>query len=467
MNDVAALLVGAGMSQPCGLPSWKELLRMPLAEIKLDIEKETDLLSAAQYYANVKGRRSDLTQHIINLFTKKNISHSDSHALLASLPIKYVWTTNYDTLLEDAYRACVKKVDVKRKPEDLCYSIPGRDVIIHKMHGDITIAGDITLISDDYESYHRRNELFSTAFKNDIATKTFLFIGFSMSDPNILGILGQMKEKLGNHVRQHFCIYKNIHKDDIGENGNLEYARTREELWIANLKRYGIEIVRVNSYKEIDNLLKTIKQYILSKSVFISGSAEDYGVYSKEDAEFFIHQLSYKLVEKGYRVVSGFGKGVGDSVINGVLSYAYSQGQNIGNRLLTLPFPQNIKNPDEREKRWKKYREDMISRAGNAIFIFGNKYSENKLSDTQEIVLASGVRQEFAIAKAQGLKVYPIVQTGYVAKELWSSVSKELEHYYESVELLQTVKIMNDVPADKVDELVTAIINCIDASQNL
>lgn len=467
LNDCAAVLVGAGMSKPCGLPTWRELLRAPLKEIGLNVDKETDLLSAAQYFTNVKNRRSDLTQHIINLFTAQRAKPSTAHQLLASLPIKYVWTTNYDTLLEQAFEEQGKKVDTKRKPEDMCYPIPMRDVVIHKMHGDITLAGDITLITDDYEEYQTKNELFSNALKTDLSSKTFLFIGFSMSDPNILNMLGYMKQKLGKHVRPHFCIYKNIQKQDLDEPKDLSYAKSREALWIENLKRYGIEVIRIDSYEEIDTILKEIKRYVLSKSVFISGSADVYSPLEKEVAKSFIHNLAFKLAERGYKIVTGFGKGVGSSVIHGVLSFAYRQGRTIEGKLLAMPFPYDIKNKAERDEKWKQYREDMIAQAGNAIFIFGNKYNENKLSDGRELTNADGVRKEFRIAEAQGLKLFPVGQTGYAAKELWQTVSENKDLYYQTSELQNEVQIMNDIPIDRTSELVNAIVNCIDLSQDI
>ena len=45
----AAVFAGAGLSRPSGFVDWKGLLR-PLAEdIDLDVDKEKDLLSVAQF----------------------------------------------------------------------------------------------------------------------------------------------------------------------------------------------------------------------------------------------------------------------------------------------------------------------------------------------------------------------------------------------------------------------------------
>lgn len=464
LNDCAAVFVGAGMSIPCGLPSWRELLRTPLEEIELNADKETDLITVAQYYTNVKNRRSDLTHHVISQFLQKKPLPSAAHKLLAALPIKQIWTTNYDSLLEQALESQGKRVDVKRKAVDMCYPVPQRDVVVYKMHGDITLPSEITLISDDYESYRSRNELFVNALKTDLATKSFLFIGFSMSDPNILGMLSDMKQMLGKHVRQHYCIYKNIQEADIGEECNFEYEQKRENLWIENLKRYGIEIIRIDDYAEIETILKIIKQKVLSRSIFISGSAEEYGALPREDAEAFMHNLAYRLAERGYKIVSGFGLGVGNSIINGVLTYAYEQGQTIEGKLLTHPFPQNIKDANERKRKWSKYRKDIISQAGIAIFIFGNK-TEKTSSSRQHIINAAGVEEEFEIAKEQNLILLPIAQTNYAAKKIAGLMANEMERFYATEELRNAITIMNQIPIDKYEQLVDSIIKCIDEAQ--
>ena len=48
------------------------------ADIRLDIDKETDLISVAQYYKNeMGGNRNGLNQEILNQFTK-NTNHNST-----------------------------------------------------------------------------------------------------------------------------------------------------------------------------------------------------------------------------------------------------------------------------------------------------------------------------------------------------------------------------------------------------
>jgi SIR2-like domain len=77
--------------------------------------------------------------------------------------------------------------------ENLSYSVPGSDATVYKMHGDCSLPHDAVLTKDDYEGYDQKRELFSTALRGDLVSKTFLFIGFSFDDPNLSQILSKIR----------------------------------------------------------------------------------------------------------------------------------------------------------------------------------------------------------------------------------------------------------------------------------
>ena len=52
INGDAAVFAGAGLSAPLGFVNWKNLLKDLAEEINLDINKESDLVSVAQYHFN-------------------------------------------------------------------------------------------------------------------------------------------------------------------------------------------------------------------------------------------------------------------------------------------------------------------------------------------------------------------------------------------------------------------------------
>ena len=53
----AAVFAGAGLSIPAGMVNWKELLRDIARDIGLDVNKEDDLITVAQFHVNERRGR--------------------------------------------------------------------------------------------------------------------------------------------------------------------------------------------------------------------------------------------------------------------------------------------------------------------------------------------------------------------------------------------------------------------------
>lgn len=132
----AAIFAGAGMSVGAGFVDWKGLLKDVAEELDIKIRDYTNLVDLAQYYVNSTRNRSELSHAILNAFP---ISAKPlvNHEILASLPIRTYWTTNFDKLIETSlYNAC-KVYDVKSSPSSLAIAKDKSDAIVYKMHGDV------------------------------------------------------------------------------------------------------------------------------------------------------------------------------------------------------------------------------------------------------------------------------------------------------------------------------------------
>ena len=93
------------------------------------------------------------------------------------------------------------------------------------------------------------------------------------------------------------------------------YRQLKQDYFIRDLKRFSVYTVLVDEYSEISDLLARVAANYRRSSIFLSGAAEEYGTWSKTDAETFIHKLSYRLASKRNRLITGFGVGVGGAVI--------------------------------------------------------------------------------------------------------------------------------------------------------
>ena len=187
-------------------------------------------------------------------------------------------------------------------------------------------------------------------------------------------------------------------------------------------------------------------------NVFISGSAAIYGDnWSEKAAISFMHNLSKRLVGENYRVISGFGLGVGSVIINGALEeIMLSKYKHVDEHLCLRPFPQIQSGAKSLKELWEEYRQEMIEHSGISVFIFGNKETE------EGIVLANGMIREFEIAKEKQKYIIPIGSTGFVAKQIFDEVEAAIGDYPYLLKYLEVLKTETDE-----NKLISAVLDII------
>jgi hypothetical protein len=183
--------------------------------------------------------------------------------------VKTFWTTNYDALLENALRDIKGQPEVKKTQTDLARHIPDRVATVFKMHGDAEAPQEAVLIRDDYEDYARTKELFVDVFTADLLMKTFVFIGVSFNDPNVMFLLGRLRSIFKGVGKQHFWLVKRPHSSSVDD----QFFDLRVE----DLGRYGIRTIVIDDYAQLAPLIKRANQeYIRLRrrnAVFFSGRA--------------------------------------------------------------------------------------------------------------------------------------------------------------------------------------------------
>lgn len=454
-NGDAAIFAGAGLSAPSGCVNWKQLLREIAEELELDIEKESDLVAIAQYYYNKNGcNRTKLNDTIKDAFQtgkQPNVNHN----ILAKLPIFTYWTTNYDKLIEKALENNGKICDIKTCCANLTTTLKGRNVVVYKMHGDVDHPEDAVLIRDDYESYNQEKAPFINTLSGDLMTKTFLFIGFSFTDPNFYYICAHLRARLKGNMREHYCFLKDVSKTDYKDEDEFKYEKRKLSYFIDDLKRFNIKTVLIQEYSEITEILQSIKRVYNGRTVYLSGAAAEYNPDGKDAYEKFISKLSGRLIYEGYKIVSGYGLGVGSAVISGALSEIYyNQKKSLTDQLILRPFPQG----DDAKEMWETYRQDMISYSGISIFLLGNK------KESGTIVPSNGMRSEYEISKEQGNFLIPIGRTGYISKELWNELLEERQDDHTFDIYRHDIESLGD-DTKTLDEVIEIVIELIKKSK--
>ncbi len=411
----AAVFAGAGLSVGAGFVNWSELLREIADDLRLSVDKEHDLVSLAQYHLNERGANRDgLNRAIIEHFLNE-AEVTENHHTLSRLPIASYWTTNYDGLIEKALRDAGKIPDVKHTKDHLPRTVPNRDAVVYKMHGDAESPNDAVIAKDDYQTYMQKRGPFVTALAGELVSKTFLFIGFSFSDPNLDHILGRIRSELGSCQRTHYCLLRKEQRNEEDAVGDFEYRKIKQDHFIKDLQhRYNIQTVLIDSYSQVSEILRKIELVHKQKTVFVSGAADEYSPWKESDALELCSNISSLLIQRGFRVVNGLGLGIGSAIIEGALREIYrNQRVKLTDQLQIRPFPQS----DDAKKLWTRYREDMLDYSGVAIFLFGNKDCDG------DLVLSNGMKEEFEIAVSKGVIPLPLGFTGNMAEELWRDVA--------------------------------------------
>lgn len=183
------------------------------------------------------------------------------------------------------------------------------------------------------------------------------------------------------------------------------------------------------------------------RTVFISGSAYEYGRLGAS-GKFFIRDLSKALLQNDFKIVSGYGLGVGAHVVDGALEEIHGRKkERINDQLQLFPFPP----ANHPEKNKHSYRHDMIGRAGIALFVFGNKLEDIAVKE------ADGLLKEFEIARSQKAVLIPVGASGYASEKLWNRVVKHYDDYFETREKFELYEQLGDPSADP-ESLIDLVI---------
>jgi hypothetical protein len=460
----AAAFIGAGLSQRAGYPSWRHLLRDIARELGLDIEEEHDLAAVAQYSVNrAVGKRNQLARLIAEEFPPR-AEAPEPFRILARLPLRHIWTTNYDPLPETAWRNERKLLDVKSRNEDLGIDKPWAHAVLYKMHGSADHPADVVIAKDDYELYRTLRPGFLQILTGHLVSKQILFLGFSFTDPNLAHLFGSIREAFKDNGPEHYAV---VRKPALGQGRNarkrLDAQLIRHRLWVEDLKRYGIECVEIDEYEEIDDILREIELALARRSVMVAGSFPDTLDPAELDRRRRIEEVARGvgslIAGRGNRLVSGFGLVVGSASLSGALGVVLAEeAPNLEKSLMLRPFPQEAPPGIEDAAFKRRYREGLVQQAGACVVIAGEK--DVRTGSRTERVVADGVLDECEAARRIGRAVIPVGATGGAASEIWRTVDAAFETHWPK-SLRKDFDLLNDATRSPRD-LVAAVGRFLD-----
>lgn len=437
LDERISLFLGAGGSCDAGYPTWSSLFEPLAKELKISIDSSTDYYQLAQYYANTFGRNE--LRKKINNYINKNKFESPLLNELIDVGFTNIWTTNFDNTLELNYQRRNILINKVFQDADLSNVELNKRINIFKLNGDINNLEGIIATQSDYEKYTDTYHIMSMFFKRELISSTFLFIGYSFTDHLVLNCLSELTKYLGESTNCHYTIIKREPKNQY-----FDYFIDDLE------KRYNLRVLLVNQYEEVPVILAELNQKIRNRRVFISGAFGSYETDIEQYSHALSKSLSFQLLRNNYRIVNGIGRRFGTHLIGYANEYLAKEGvKDIERYLIVRPFVGKGENALT-EKRY--LREEVISKCGSAIFVFGDRVPHTH----------SGMLEEFEIAHRQHKAIIPIAYPGMISEELWKKVSENITSY---PYLEGTIKKLSE--KEPVESLSQTIVHILDSIQEI
>jgi len=258
------VIVGAGPSSEIGLPDWQGLAEEVLTALRKvnpkDLE-QAELDFARNDFPSLLGRawRSISQKFVIDVCQralKDTGKIGPSYKFLTSFPFKGYLTTNIEDILarhfKDAGQAATVLGNEKAELEQVDFDVL-RCVV--KLHGSLEKPDFLVLTDDQYDAviHNQRFEALRTFLSSHVSTSRILFIGYSLSDPDLQFLLKNISHRLRRKVPL-FAIVANAGDGIIDD-------------WD---RKYNIRIVpyhaRKKAHQELGYLLDVLSRYVALKN---------------------------------------------------------------------------------------------------------------------------------------------------------------------------------------------------------
>ena len=216
----AAVFVGAGLSLGAGLPDWAQLLRDMLAHVEKGQGTQpdrADLLAAIEkgdLLVTAGELRERLRSDEFRRFLRDRIQGTQPrptqvHRLIQRISFGVQITTNYDGLLEGAYAlehdgATLHTFTHQDVPELGAATRSGEYLL--KLHGDINRIETVVLGKTDYLTIMQANPACRTHLTTLFTTRTVLFLGYGLADPDLILVLEALSEHFRGYTGIHYAL---------------------------------------------------------------------------------------------------------------------------------------------------------------------------------------------------------------------------------------------------------------------
>ena len=221
--DDLVLFIGAGLSWNLkntdneSLEGWDRMVKSITSHLNKkghitdELKQSCDALKSIETLEILENReisKREVGEFIKHYFALGKENDFSFHKKLFSLSTKII-TTNYDRAFEEAVPKLQSKKAYRTKDYEL-NRLKKDPIFLFKLHGCIDHLDSIVLFPSDYNELYdgegREAEHALYALRNLIFNKTFLFIGTSLGDPQVKGIIEEIKRIQGIYGQKHYII---------------------------------------------------------------------------------------------------------------------------------------------------------------------------------------------------------------------------------------------------------------------
>lgn len=457
LDGQAILFLGSGFSVGAinftkngDFPIGSGLCEALIEDGKIDVEGEPEADKQDLQYISTRylenNTKRDLLKVLKNCFNCKDVS--EGHKVIASLPWKKIYTTNYDDVMELASKAVGinrEGVHSKNKIGDI-YS--RKDAIIH-INGFINGVNEddlettFKLTQNSYAKKTLSDSDWAVALHTDIKNaQAVVFIGYSLDCDLELKQIFACDEKLKDK-----CIFVDYNPSrrkitsmrafgDIYPDGTDCFAKVIQDVkasYKPDEKEYKLKSLTIEKAP-----LKLAQKVDASDVIrlFVNGMVDDAIVYSALESEY-IFKRDY--TEQIYAFISGEGK---VAIIHSDLS----NGKSIIAKQLMVMLNQNGDVYSLNNNADTQLADDLeyLSNKKGMHYIFVRNYNQVIDGNTWNILC----RYQFSNIK------YIFTARSYINDNFYYRVSKDMHLSYDSLGMYD-VNELKDADIDRFDKLIS------------
>ena len=252
--------VGAGVSRELGIPTWAELAEALVSRLPAHLGKRREeaqrLLDKKRYPELCEWIAANVNEDFLYSNCREMLKDTGATGriceFIAKFPFKSVFTTNFDDSLQRHFQAEGKAVSVfLNTQEDLETVDIDASPCIVKLHSDLDHRDTLVLTESQYSRVKAKGafEYLRQFVRSYFATKRFLIVGYSLSDPDIKLLL----EQVAQNLRRKTPIYAIIAD-----------AQPEERAMLKTL--YNVEVIsyrnRSGIHRELVSLFEALSAFV-------------------------------------------------------------------------------------------------------------------------------------------------------------------------------------------------------------